>query len=111
MTKVLVYDNEGGYYDLLKNSVKGNGINFRKYNSDEIDDDCDAVVFFLNDKLEMMDFVRLCKDGSPIIFGAPFYDDDKDIDASDEKIFYVNLRRHRKEISKNLKTLFASHIL
>lgn len=68
--RVLVYDNQKGYYDLLKDTLRA-GYDFRLFNNgNDVKDEYDAVVFFLHDEIEFMDMVKLYNPEKPFVLGS-----------------------------------------
>jgi hypothetical protein len=68
-TKVLVYDNEVGYYHLLKDVIS-DGFEFTLYNNSDNNSRYDVVVFFMHDEIEVMDMVKLYRRDIPFVLGA-----------------------------------------
>lgn len=67
--KVLVYDNEVGYYKMLKEKIK-EGFEFIAYAGQAGTKGFDAIAFFLQDKIEALDIARLCDNSIPFILAA-----------------------------------------
>jgi len=100
--KVLVYDNQLGYYDLVNDTVK-NGYDFFLYKK-EHEEQYDAVVFFLHDDLELLDMVKLYDPEIPFILGtskkSTSYLKGKDT------VFIIDISLTRDEIVQNLVSAF-----
>ena len=68
-TNVLVYDSQDGYFELLKKTFRY--CNFTHYRGEEttLVQNFEMIIFFLNDRLELPDYVKLYRHNIPIIFG------------------------------------------
>jgi hypothetical protein len=104
MMKVLVYDNQVGYFSLLTDTLS-EGYDFLLYNKRaNYDDRYDAVIFFLHDDLELLDMVKLYNPEIPFILGATkkgsHYLQGK------EMLFTIDISQTKDEIEKNLQTIF-----
>ncbi|NDJ00131.1 hypothetical protein GWA97_13660 [Flavobacterium sp. LaA7.5] len=73
--KIWIYDNQLGYFDLLKNNMPKDYQlkHFSVNNCDEEDseDKADSLIFFLNDELELIDYMKLQRLGMKTILCSP----------------------------------------
>ena len=105
--KILVYDNQLGYYNLLKDSFKKGytfllyGKEYNVYSKNE-----DAIVFFLDDNIELLDLIKLYREDIPFIIGCSHTDahclNDK------ENIYNVSLMQTKDSIIMQLSKLLEN---
>lgn len=73
--KIWIYDNQFGYFDLLKSNAPLNfdlqHLTARNRDSDITNYDADCLVFFLNDELELMDYMKLQRPDMKTILCSP----------------------------------------
>lgn len=65
--KILVYDNQVGYFELLSSSFPGYAFALYKPGKNKR---YDAIVFFLHDEIELLDMVRLYTGDIPFILAS-----------------------------------------
>ena len=103
--KVMVYDNQVGYYNLLNDTVK-NGYEFLLFtNGNNYEDGYDAVVFFLHDEIELIDLVKLYRPETPFVLGSSKR---SSYMASRGNVFTVDLGQTKDGIEKNLIEVFET---
>ncbi len=102
--RVLVYDNQLGYYELMT-QVVDYGYDFFLFNKKiSIKDAYDAVVFFLHDDLELLDMVKLYDPQIPFILGTS-----KKTNAylhEGEAVFILDISNTKDDIERNLQAIF-----
>ncbi|KAF2510284.1 hypothetical protein E0W72_07310 [Flavobacterium arcticum] len=73
--KIWIYDNQLGYFDLLKNNTPQNcqlqHFNVNNCSEEDSKDGADSLVFFLNDELELLDYMKLQRPGMKTILCSP----------------------------------------
>ncbi|QYJ68533.1 hypothetical protein [Flavobacterium litorale] len=70
--KIWIYDNQFGYFDLLKSNAPLNFDLQHLTASNRItNSDADCLVFFLNDELELMDYIKLQRPYMKTILCSP----------------------------------------
>jgi hypothetical protein len=100
--KVLVYDNEVGYFNLLVKSLT-DGFEFIFYTGQQVVDSFDIVAFFMHDNIEALDIARLYDAGKPFILAA----DNSHAGIKHENNMYViNTALPREDILKMLRKIF-----
>ncbi|SFQ77870.1 hypothetical protein [Flavobacterium akiainvivens] len=100
--KVLVYDSEVGYYNLLKNNIK-DGFEFDICNGCANSKGFDAVAFFMHDKIEALDIARLYSNDKPFILAA---DNGHAGIKQEENMYVINTSLPHDDILKMLKGIF-----
>ena len=86
------------------------GFAFLRYDENYNSNSCDIIVFFLQDKLEMLDSVKLYDSSIPVVFGTPLISEPTVDDVPhDANIHYLDLNRHKGEISEDMQKLFSGH--
>jgi hypothetical protein len=102
--KVLVYDNQLGYYELLNDTVRS-GYDFLLYDKSKgHKDGYDAVAFFLHDELELLDMVNLYVPEIPFVLGAT--KKGNSYLRGREAVFIVDISQTKDEIVENLQAIF-----
>jgi len=102
--KILVYDNQLGYYDLLKRTIK-NGFEFSLFDENyHFLNSEDIVIFFLYDELELLDLVKLYREDVPFIVGCS--KTHQHCLSGKENIYTINLGQTKDEIIKSLYEIF-----
>lgn len=103
--KVLVYDNQLGYYDLLNDAVR-NGFDFLLFDKNIYKEvRYDAVVFFLHDDIELLDMVKLYDPSVPFVLGTCKKSGRCFKDK--ETVFTIDVSETKDEIVRNLQTAFT----
>lgn len=99
--KILVYDNQLGYYNLLKDNFK-KGYTFSLFNEDYsvYNKNEDAIVFFLDDDIELIDLIKLYRDDIPFIVGCSHAD--AHCLNGKENIYNVSLMQTKDKLIKQL---------
>lgn len=73
--KIWIYDNQFGYFDLLKNNTPPDCqlqyFNVDNCNEQDSKNRADSLVFFLNDELELLDYMKLQRPGMKTILCSP----------------------------------------
>lgn len=105
--EVLVYDNQTGYYDMLKSKLK-EGFDFILFKSDmaRVVKEFDAVLFFLHEDLELIDLSRLYNAKIPLILGLSktvF-----DANATMDNVYTFNLQQTKHGLLKSLRSIFKN---
>jgi hypothetical protein len=100
--KVLVYDNEVGYYNLLVNSIK-EGFEFTLYSGQGSGAGFDVIMFFLHDKIEALDIARLYDASKPFILAA---DNSHAGIRHDSNMYVLNLSLPQDDIMDMLNSIF-----
>ncbi|MXN90984.1 hypothetical protein GR160_07060 [Flavobacterium sp. Sd200] len=102
--KVLVYDNQLGYYEMLVRTIK-KGYEFFLYkNKSDADEEYDAIAFFLHDEIEHLDMVRVYRPELPFVF-AIGNKQDASLKTPDN-VFIIDLDRTKGAIVKKFKDVF-----
>lgn len=96
---VLVYDNQLAYYELLVTHLSGeyNFVLYSSLNGVKADPDWSAMIFFLHDEVELLDFVKLFSKNVPLLFGISQKDKEDDI-VIEDNIYYLHLDKLSDEI-------------
>lgn len=104
--KVLVYDNQLGYYQLLNETLKSGSYDFQLFDNTENDykNRYDAVVFFLHDDIELLDMAKLYNPQTPFVLGMS--KNSKDGTSAKENMFTVDLNQTRNGIEKKFIEVF-----
>ena len=103
--KVLVYDNQLGYYELLNETLKSGSYDFRLFNNGyDYTDGYDAVVFFLHDEIEFLDLVKLYNPKMPFVLGSSKKSNNGVIDNAN--MFTVDLNLTKDGIEQEFKEVF-----
>jgi len=103
--KVLVYDNQMGYYQLLNETLKSGSYDFQLFhNGSHNKDGYDAVVFFLHDDIEFLDLAKLYNPQTPFVLGS-FKKSNPGVDSK-TNIFTVDLSQTKDGIEKKFKEVF-----
>jgi len=99
--RILVYDNQLGYYNLLKESFK-KGYTFILFSNDYsvYGKNEDAIIFFLDDDIELIDLIKLYRDDIPFIIGCSHAD--AHCLTGKENIYNVGLMQTKDKIIKQL---------
>ena len=105
--KVLVYDSEVGYYLLLKNNIL-KGFEFVLYNQADKNMSYDAVAFFLNNKIEAIDMLRLYDANKPFVLGA---NNGHDYVQHRDNAYIINTALPHNKIIACFKNLFKELLL
>ncbi|MES2487555.1 MAG: hypothetical protein V4581_16615 [Bacteroidota bacterium] len=105
--KVLVYDSEIGYYLLLKNNIL-KGFEFVLYTKAEDSMGYDAVAFFLNNKIEAIDMLRLYDESKPFVLGA---NNGHSYVQHRDNAYIINIALPHNKIVACFKTLFNELLL
>lgn len=103
--EVLVYDNQTGYYDMLKSKLK-EGFEFILFTRGmkRMASEFDAVLFFLHEEMELMDLMTMYRNKVPLILGlSKSYDAAGDMG---ENVYPLNLQQTQKGIIESLKAIF-----
>ncbi len=100
--KVLVYDTEMGYYNLLKEKIK-EGFEFIAYAGQAGTKGFDAIAFFLHDKIEALDIARLYDNSKPFILAA---DNLKEGMKHDRNMYVINISLPLTDILNMLRDIF-----
>lgn len=105
---ILVYDNQVGYYQLLRDTM-AREMNVSRFSGSKSCRDYQVLVFFMTDEMELLDFMKLYKQNIPVIF-ASSGDVSKSLDTLNKEgnIYYLNLSQHKENIEKHIKQLFSS---
>ncbi len=103
--KVLVYDNQLGYYKMLVENL-GKEISFILYDSLLPEIRFDAVTFFMNDELEAHDMVVLHGMNLPFILATS--KSGIDVAAGTQNIFHIDLRKTRDVLLEKIKDVFST---
>ena len=105
--KVLVYDNQLGYYELLKDAVS-NSYDFllfsKRLNHKE---KYDAVAFFLHDDLELLDIANVYEPAVPFILGTSKRGNGYIKSNDTNSVFTVDISQTKDEIVNNLQIIFS----
>jgi len=102
--EILVYDNQLGYYDLLREELR-TGYVFTLYPSytDDSPAKHDAVIFFLNDGIELIDLAKLYDEKLPFILASTKITGDGLLKR--ENLFNVNLNLTKDALVKEFKKI------
>lgn len=68
--EILVYDNQQGYYDLLRAEISGFVFTLYKSGNKNNVSKYDVVIFFLSDELELIDLAKLYDGNVPFILAS-----------------------------------------
>ena len=102
--KVLVYDNQLGYYQLLNETLKSGSYDFQLFNNGkDYKDGYDAVVFFLHDEIELLDLAKLYNPQTPFVLGSSKRNDEID---GKTNMFTVDLSQTKDGIEKKFIEVF-----
>jgi hypothetical protein len=101
--KVLVYDNELGYYQMLRESIK-DGVDFILHSIKSNLKEYDAIVFFLSSAIEAIDLAKLHRDDMPFVLAA---NNGHNFVQYRDNTCIVNLAQTRDEIIYEFKILFS----
>lgn len=104
--KILVYDNQKAYYELLESEMS-EGFEFISINSasaEFIHSEYDMVLFFLYDEIELLDFIKLYNEKLPFVLGVSNEETAKSI-VTDGNIQFLNLNKFREELLADVKIL------
>lgn len=100
-TKVLVYDSQEGYFELLKKSIRDCNFILYKNSNTTMMQDVGMIIFFMSDRLELADYIKLYRRNIPIIFGltnkASFKGKDHEKKGN---IYFMNLDMHKQSLLK-----------
>ena len=104
--KILVYDNQSAYFQLL-NEIFFDSHEFVLITSDSslsVDSECDMVLFFVYDEIELLDFIKLYNKEIPFVLGISNNDAAKNF-MIQGNIQFLNLLRLRDELVEDIKML------
>lgn len=106
---VLVYDNQVGYYEFLKNTIQVGGFNFVKFDERKNSSGYDAIVFFMQNKFELMDFVKIYRDDLPVIFCSSTRSNaiEKNYNSYTSNIRFLDLAMPKEQMSHSLLSTFS----
>lgn len=99
---VLVYDNQLAYYKLLISNFSGK-YNFTRFTSKDTastDVVYDVMMFFLQDELELLDFIKLYNKTVPMVLCLALRDKEE-WPVIEENIYYLHLDKFKDEIVKD----------
>ncbi|MHA3787399.1 hypothetical protein ACX0HA_04250 [Flavobacterium hauense] len=107
--KILVYDNQNAYYELLKNSIteEYEFISASTVGFEFADSECDMVLFFLYDEIELLDFVKLYNENIPFVLGIANEETAKDI-VTEGNIQFLNLNNLKDELLADVKVILKT---
>jgi len=100
--KVLVYDNELGYYQMLKDNIV-TGFDFVLYRNGQTSKGFDVVVFFLNNQIEAIDMLKLYNEDIPFVLGI--INGHNNIQHRDNA-YIINIAQTYDEIEASMRNLF-----
>ena len=104
--EVLVYDNQLGYYNLLKDTFKGDyKFSLFKEGQGEQPEKKDMVVFFLHDEIELIDVAKLYTEDVPFVVGCSKI---RHCLQEMKNIYTVSLIQTKDEIIKSLLEVFET---
>lgn len=104
--KILVYDNQQAYYELLKANFNQeyDFVLFGSGGFKEVDSECCMVLFFVNDEIELLDFARLYVEEIPFVLALS--GKDKPIGFTmNGNIQYLNLDKLKNELLSDVAML------
>lgn len=110
--KILVYDNQLAYFELLKTYFPGDH-QFVLINSNTIEEagsEHSMVLFFVYDEIELLDFVKLHSEEMPFVLGIS----GKNIPVApmvQGNIQYLNVDRLKTELLADIKILLDKLII
>jgi hypothetical protein len=105
-TKILVYDNQSAYFELLKTSFSAS-FDFFLIHSDnvkDVDSEYDMVMFFMYDEIELLDFAKLYTDRVSFVLGLSNRNKPMNF-VADSNIQYLNLDVFKNELLEVVKML------
>ena len=103
--KVLVYDNQLGYYELLNETLNSESYDFQLFNNrKDYTNGYDAVVFFLHDEIEFLDLAKLYNPEMPFVLGSSKKSNNGLIDKAN--MFTVDLSLTKDGIEQEFKEVF-----
>lgn len=110
--KIWIYDNQLGYFDLLKNNTPSE-YQLQHFNVDNcIQEDskerADSLVFFLNDELELLDYVKLQRPGMKTILCSPL--ESGAILQRDGDFIHIDVNLNKADLVKSILRLITPEV-
>lgn len=105
-TKILVYDNQLAYYELLRAAFLNN-YNFIIANLNKIEsaiNEVDMMFFFVYDEIELIDFVKIYREDIPVILGLSG-DKIRENLLTQGNIHYLNLNKLKNELIDDISLI------
>ena len=102
-TKILVYDNQYAYFELLKTTFlcEYQFVLSESGKLESVDLEVDMIVFLLYDEIELLDFIKLYRQDIPIILGLSRMNMPNNF-ATRGNIHYLNLNKLKNEIINDI---------
>ncbi len=110
--KIWIYDNQLGYFDLLKNNMPPDyQLQHFNVNNCSIEDSkgkADSLVFFLNDELELLDYMKLQHPGMKTILCSPL--ESGAILQRDGDFIHIDVNLNKDDLVSSIFRLIAPEI-
>jgi hypothetical protein len=109
--KILVYDNQQAYYELLRSGFSENAVFslFNGLNFELADKEYNMIVFFIYDELELLDFIKLYQENIPIVLGLSLMNKYSNFIAQGN-IHYLHLDKLKNEIIEDVGKLLKQYL-
>lgn len=103
--KILVYNNQEGYFSFLKKNINGGNNSLLHYNDKIKTDDINMLIFFMSDSIELADYVKLYRSNIPVVFGytGPYLEEYK----NEENLYYVNLSAPKDTLLRYINAVIS----
>ncbi len=108
--KIWIYDNQFGYFDLLKNNTPADyqlkHFNVNNCNQEDTANRADSLVFFLNDELELLDYLKLQRPGMKTILCSPL--ESGAILQKDGDFIHIDVNLNKDDLINSILELITS---
>lgn len=104
--KILIYDSQFAYYELIKTSFseKNEIFLFTQGEDESVDIEYDMLMFFLHDELELLSFMKLYKEDIPVLLGLSQMNIIND-SRLEGNIYYLHLNKLKNEIIDDVQNV------
>jgi len=109
--KVLVYDNQDGYFEFLKDVIADKnleGLQCVKH-AHSPQADCEVLFFFLQSDFELLDFLKLYREDMQVVFGCctTKQHSGRDLTGQDTNMYFLDLSCHRQQLASEVTQLLS----